>query len=118
MTTTQMCTWQTITGSATIAETVEKKLSGSASPVELRAIAAAYEAACDYALSRQCPVLESEAFVRLVGDVVYNDPDDYETTVGDVKSVIEGVLLDKIIRCVLAVTRPTVCDCLKEQPAD
>jgi hypothetical protein len=121
MSTLEFCTWKHVTGSDTVTDTVIKRFAENdtcASAVELRAIAAAYEAACDFALMRQCPVPEFADFVGLVGNVVYADPYENDTTVDTVKSVIRGVPLDKIIKGVLAVTRPSVADCLKEQPAN
>jgi hypothetical protein len=118
MSTLEFCTWKHVTGSDTVTDTVIKRFAENdmcVSAVELRAIAAAYEAACDFALMRQCPVPEFADFVGLVGNVVYADPYENDTTVDTVKSVIESISLDRIIKGVLAVTRPSVADCL---PAD
>jgi hypothetical protein len=103
-----------------IRESVEKKLQEldtPAAPVEIRSIVAAYEAACDYALQTQCPVPEFAALVGIVGNIIYSDPDEYETTVDYVRFVIKGVPLDRIIKRILAVTRPTVADC-RDDPTD
>jgi hypothetical protein len=118
MSTLEFCTWKHITGACTVTETVKKHLEENDTLVtttELRAIVISYEAACDFALMRQCPVPEFADFVGLVGNVVYADPYENDTTVDTVKSVIESIPLDKIIKGVLAVTRPSVADCL---PAD
>jgi hypothetical protein len=117
MSTLEFCTWKHVTGSDTVTDTVIKRFESDmcVSAVELRAIAAAYEAACDFALQRQCSVPEFADFVCLANNTIYSDPYENDTTVDTVKSVIRSVPLDKIIKGVLAVTRPSVADCL---PAD
>jgi hypothetical protein len=118
MSTLEFCKWKHITGSDTVTDTVIKRFAENdtcASAVELRAIAAAYEAACDFALMRQCPVPEFADFVCLANDTIYSDPYENDTTVDTVRDVIRSVPLDKIIKKVLEATRPSVADCL---PAD
>jgi hypothetical protein len=113
MSTLEFCTWKHVTGSDTVTDTVIKRFESDmcVSAVELRAIAAAYEAACDFALQRQCSVPEFADFVCLANNIIYSDPYENDTTVDTVKSVIEGVPLDKIIKKVLEATRPSVADC-------
>jgi hypothetical protein len=116
MSTLEFCTWKHIIGSDTVIDTVINRFESDmcACTAEIRAIAAAYEAACDFALMRQCSVPESADFVRLANDTIYS-PCENDTTIDTVKSVIRSVPLDRIIKGVLAVTRPSVADCL---PAD
>jgi len=124
MTTIQLCTWQEVTRSATIAKTVEKKLEESEVPVtpaEFRAIVAVYEAACDCALSKQCSVPGPSDFVYLVGNMIYSDTHEEDTTVyyeedttiDTVRDVVHSVPLGRIIDGVLAMTKVRDCCCYR-----